>query len=407
MNKIILGLLFLVVTLKGVDVPIETAQTKSFSKNIEVNSQIVQQNSAQESVMARVGGKVIAYYVEQGQSINKGDKIATIESLELSKLSSELALLRKQLIIHNKNYTLLKNLYTSGLESLEKLNKEERERDETAYKIKSLERQLKLLGVNKLQSNTYTIYAQTSGKVSEILVPKSTIVDTNKALVSIIKGGESLLVKSFIPMHYVEEIRLGQKGIVFYGKHTYPIRIAQILPKLDETTQQIVVFSSLEERAKNLFINAYTRAKLTIGEPKKYVAVKKSALSFFNNEWVVFVPKEHEKEEHHEDQEAHIDTHKGHNHENHEGHDHDSHNEEDEEHHEHEHDTHDNEESENEHGHHEEQEVPYEIRVVNVIEHDKEYVAIEGLEEGERYVSDRSYYIKSLLLKSSLGGHGH
>lgn len=403
MNKIILGLLFLVVTLKGVNVPIETAQTKLFSKHIEVNSQIVQQNSAQESVMARVGGKVIAYYIEQGQSIKKGDKIATIESLELSKLSSELALLRKQLVIHNKNYTLLKNLYTSGLESLEKLNKEEKERDEIAYKIKSLERQLKLLGVNNLQSNTYTIYAQTSGTVSEILVPKSTIVDSNKALVSIIKGGKSLLVKSFIPMNYVQEISLGQKGIVLYGKHSYPIRIVQILPKLDETTQQIVVFSSLEEKAKNLFINAYTRVKLAIGEPKKYMAVKKSALSFFNNEWVVFVPKEHEEEEHHNNEEAHIDTHKGHNHENHEGHDHDdehkhdSHHEEDEEQHEDEHDIHDSEE----------QEVPYEIRVVDVIEHDKEYVAVEGLQEGERYVSDKSYYIKSLLLKSSLGGHGH
>jgi hypothetical protein len=62
--------------------------------------------------MARVGGKVRKYLVEQGQSVKRGQAIAIIESLELSKLSSELKLLRKQLVIHNKNYKILK-IYTT------------------------------------------------------------------------------------------------------------------------------------------------------------------------------------------------------------------------------------------------------------------------------------------------------
>jgi hypothetical protein len=45
--------------------------------------------------------------------------------------------------------------------------------------------------------------------------------------------------------------------------------------------------------------------------------------------------------------------------------------------------------------------------VVKILKKFDDYVAIEGLNEHEDYVSDKSYYIKSLLLKSSLGGHGH
>ena len=69
-------------------------------------------------------------------------------------------------------------------------------------------------------------------------------------------------------------------------------------------------------------------------------------------------------------------------------------------------DTHNEKEHEG-HGHDEHEEVPYNIKVVKILKKFDKYVAIEGLKEHEDYVSDKSYYIKSLLLKSSLGGHGH
>jgi len=93
---------------------------------------------------------------------------------------------------------------------------------------------------------------------------------------------------------------------------------------------------------------------------KKYVAIKHSALTMFKGEWVVFIPKKEE--------------------------DHYGHNEEDEHHHE---------------------KIPYEIRVVDVIERFEDKVAVKGLKDGEEYVADGVYFVKSALLKSEIGGHGH
>ena len=95
----------------------------------------------------------------------------------------------------------------------------------------------------------------------------------------------------------------------------------------------------------------------------------KSSLTFLKNEWVVFVKEEeheHKKVEHHEE----------------------------------------HEDDEHEH-HHEEIEIPYEPKIVRILAEDEKYIAIDGLEVGDEYVSDKPYFIKSLLLKSSLGGHGH
>ena len=61
------------------------------------------------------------------------------------------------------------------------------------------------------------------------------------------------------------------------------------------------------------------------------------------------------------------------------------------------------EESAKEEANEEEEAVPYDIKVVKILGSDENYVAVEGLEPGEVYVSDKSYYIKSALLKSSLG----
>ncbi len=348
-RKLAVVLLLLLQTLWGLDVPIDKVEKKNFQDAITVNSKIVQLSSAKESIMARVGGRVVKYLVKQGQSVKRGQAIAIIESLELSKLSSELKLLRKQLSIHNKNYKILKKLYNQGLESLERVNREQRERDEVLSQIDTIKTQLKILGVSTKGhiKSRYTIHAQGSGKVAEILVPLNSVVDANKALVSIVKGGKSFLVNSYIPLNYVNEVKVGNKGQLLYGGKHYKMHISQILPQLDEQTQQMQVLSTLDEPVPNLFVNAYVNSKLFVGVPKAYLAVKKSALSFFKNEWVVFTPKHHEDER-------------------------------------------------------EEEEIPYELNVVKILKQNDKFVAIEGLDEHTDYVSDKSYYIKSLFLKSSL-----
>ncbi len=169
--------------------------------------------------------------------------------------------------------------------------------------------------------------------------------------------------------------------VVRYANRDIITHVTQVLPTVDVATQRIVVLSSVDEKAADLYINTYVASTLYFNTDKKSVAVEKSALSFFNNEWVIFVPteEEHEGEEHHDEDK-----------EDHEEDGHDEHEEEGEDEHSH-------------HGEHEEHEVPYEARVIEIIAQDDVFVGVKGLEKDEEYVSDKSYYVKSMLLKSSIG----
>jgi len=271
--------------------------------------------------------------------------------------------LGKRLNLANRNYNMVKRLYNKGLESRQNLNKQEEESADIISQIEVVKAKLVSLNRGKKTSkNSYKIYAGSSGRVDKVLVSPHAVVDANTPLLSIIKGEESFLVKSYIPLSYLNQIRIGLKGTLFYGGKSYTMHLTQILPALDEKTQQMVVLSTIDVAVKNLLVNAYVDSELSLGEEKRYLSVKKTALSFFNNEWVVFVPEHHEEDKPHKEEK---------------------------------------------HEEHEEEEVPYEIRVVKIIKQNGNFVAIEGLKNHQEYVSAKSYYVKSLLLKSALGGHGH
>jgi biotin carboxyl carrier protein len=427
-------------TLFAFDVPIDEVEKRTFSESISTNSQVVQLSSAKSSLMARLGGKILNYHIKEGDSVKKGQLIATIDSLDLASQITELKGLKKQLTVVQKNYNITNKLYKIGVESLQKLNLQAEEKMVITNQIEAIKSKLSLVKGRK--GSQYRVYAQSRGRVEKILAPIHSVVNENEPLVSIIKGKESFLIKSFIPLKYATKIRVGQKGSIIYGEEEYKIHITQILPNIDQQTQKMTVLSVLDKTVNNLFVNTFLDSKLFLGKGKSYLTVKKSALSFFNNEWVVFVPEHHKeeghKEEGHKEEEGHEeegheekhdkkedakhqedDAHAGHDHashkeESHEKDDHDEHDHGKEEkehnnHGEHEDLEHDEKEEHKGHGHdeEEEEEVPYGIKVVKILKQNENWVAIEGLAEHEDYVSDRSYYIKSLLLKSSLGGHGH
>ena len=375
-RKIILTL-FTAVTLFGEEsLPTDTVKEHLFAQKLEVNSQIIQLSSAKQKVTSLLAGHLERYFVKPSQKVKKGQKVALIDSPELSKMTATYLALKQQYAAQKKNYDSVKKLYEKGMTSLQELNRESIKKDALLSKLNTLKSQLHSIGVNPdvltKPTSSYTLYAHTSGIVSSLELPLHSSVDRERSIVSIVKE-HAYYAKSYIPLRYAKALKKGDKIVLDYFGKQIPSRITQILPEVDEETKRAVSLSAIESDEK-LFIGAFVGSTIYFGEKKRYLAVKKSALSFFNNEWVVFLPKE-------------------------EGHD-SNHMDEKEENHEHEEDEGD----EHEHEHHE---APYTFAIVKLIAQDNDYVAVEGLEEGQEYISDKSYYAKSAILKGSLGEHGH
>ena len=207
------------------------------------------------------------------------------------------------------------------------------------------------------------------------------------------------------------------KGYIDIAGKSYDASFVQLIPSIDEETQRAKVLFSIENSPSNLLLGAFTKIDISLAPTRNVVMVKKSALTLFKGDWIVFTEKEHEEKGHHEEKTDHEHEEEK---ASHDEHDHDAHKEKETDgHDDHDHDAHkaekehaDNDHEEKEEGHeghdeHEEESSPYEANVVKIIAYVGDEVAIEGLEEGEEYVSDGVYFVKSMILKSSLGEHGH
>lgn len=391
MTKLLLTTLTLAASLLATQVPTQKVELHKFNKSVALNAQVIQLSNAQQSITSLVAGHLEKYYVKPAQKVKEGQKVALIESIVVSKMSADFLALKKQLNAADKNYNATKNLYEKGMTSMQALNNQEIKRSKINAQLTALELQLDTLGIDasslKVATANFILRAHSAGVVSALLKPLHSSVNVSDSVISIVKN-QAYYVKSFLPLEYATKVSIGDKIVVNYGGKDIVTHITQILPKVDEITQRVVVLSSVDEKVESLFLNTYLKSTVYFGDALSHTAVKKTALSFFNNEWVIFVPKM--EEEHHEEEAGHDE----HSEEKHEESGHDENAEED-------HDDH--EEGE----HHEEHEAPYTLAVVKIIAQDDDYVAVEGLKVGEEYVSDKAYYVKSMILKGSLGGHGH
>jgi len=211
--------------------------------------------------------------------------------------------------------------------------------------------------------------------VGKLLAPLHSNIDAQTPLLSIVNQNAYYAV-AYLALKDALKVDSATEGWVKVADKSFPARFVQLMPHIDTETQRAKVLFEVKNSPEVLLLDAFVQMDVALAPKQERVMVQKSALTLFQGEWVVFVPKDHEEEHH--DAKAH---------------DHDDHEEDAAEH--------------EAHAHGEHEAIPYEPQVVEIIAYAGKEAAVKGIEAGTEYVSDGVYFVKSMLLKSSLGEHGH
>ncbi|AKF25307.1 hypothetical protein YH65_07815 [Sulfurovum lithotrophicum] len=353
-------------------ITMDHAKIKPLGKIVRTNAQITQLSDQKQKIVSRLPGHVEKYFVTTGQHVRKGEKVVLIESIELSKMSANYVALKQQAKAAKEQLATAKKLYKKGLTSQNELNQKIIEIEEILAQQNALASQLNSLGIDAKKLTTATdkfiLYAHADGVVGQIFVPLHSNVNAEDPLMSIVNQSAYYAI-AYVDLNDAMKVTAKTTGFVTFAGKKYPAHFVQLLPTIDEETQRAKVLFMMMNYPENILINAFTEMEISLEPYRNALMIKKSALSLFQGEWVVFEEARHEDEEHAAE--------KPH-----------GHNKEAKEH-----------EEEGE----EEEEAPYVPKVVKIIAYYGDDVAIEGLDKGEEYVSDGVYFVKSMLLKSSLG----
>jgi biotin carboxyl carrier protein len=362
-------------------ISIEHTKIQPLGKIIVTNAQITQLSNQKQKIVSRLQGHVEKYFVQPGQKVKNGDKVVLIESMELSRMSAEYIALIQQSKAAKNQLSTAKKLYKKGLTSQNNLNTQIIALEEIHSKQNVLSSQLKSLGVNASSlskaTDQFILYAHADGVVAEISVPLHSNVNAEDTLISLVKRTGYYAI-AYLGMNDALKVTSSTKGFIKLSDKKYAAHFIQLLPNIDKETQRAQVLFMLDDTPKNILLGTFVEMEVALEPYRDAVMVKKSALTLFQGEWVVFIPMHHEEKD--------ADEHKDH--KNHEG-------------------DHEEEEGHENEAHNEHDEVPYAPKAVRIIAYYGDYVAIEGIDTEEEYISDGVYFVKSMILKSSLGEHGH
>jgi RND family efflux transporter MFP subunit len=405
MTKLLLLLLPLWGWANGID--IANVIQKPLGKIVRTNAQITQLSDQKQEIVSRLAGHVEAYYVKAGEVVKRGDKVVLIESIALSKLTADYLALIQQIQPARAQVSTTRKLYKKGLSSKNDLNTHIIALETLRAQKNALASQLQTLGIQtstlKKATDKFTLYAHADGVVGKILVSLHSNVNAQTPLMTLVNHS-GYYATAFLSVDDAMQITPNTTGKIDINNHTYNVHFVQLLPSIDTETQRAKVLFSIDKSPKNLLLGSFMQIAISLPPTKKMLMVKKTALTLFQGEWVVFIKTKEEKEEEHRDAKHIDDAHDDEEHEEDELH-HENHE------HEHEEEHHEDEAEEEHHGHHheshEEKKVPYKAQVVEIIAYYGDEVAIRGLKVNQEYVSSGVYFVKSMLLKSSLGGHGH
>jgi len=353
-------------------IKVEHATLRPLGNMVHTNAQITQLSSQKQEIVSRLSGHLEVYYVHPGQEVKKGDKVVLIESIELSKMTAEYLALKEQLKASENQKNRAMTLHKKGLASQNDVSNAIIALENIRSKQSALTSQLHSLGIkpDSLTEATdqFILTAHADGVVGTILAPLHSNVNAQTVLLTVVNQAGYYAV-AYLSVDDAMKITKETKGWISIAGKKYPSSFIQLLPNIDPETQRGKVLFNIDNSPSNLLLGAFTQMDIALAPYTNTVMVKKSALSLFKGEWVVFAEKQHKKEQegtgYHDEKADHDD---------------------DEE---------------------EEHEAPYEAKVVEIIAYAGDYVAIKGLKADEEYVSDGVYFVKSIILKSSLGEHGH
>ncbi|MCW7496638.1 efflux RND transporter periplasmic adaptor subunit [Leptospira levettii] len=277
---------------EAISIEIELVSLKKIHTNIELIGETEAVPDDIMDVPARISGRVTSVYFVEGDTIQKGQKLAIIDSPELAKLRSSYLVAKSKYNAAEQNLTRISSLVKMNLAAKQEQIDAEANLRVIESEKNSAEENLRANGINIDNSSTgqYIVYSPRSGlALSRNAIPGS-IVAGNQIL-STIANLSNLWFQAKI---YENDLKYLSEGIAadvilnaypdlnFYGKLEH---IGEKVDPESRTVHARVVFKNQNKKAK---IGLFGRAILNVNE-RTGIQIPEIAIQSYQDSKYVFI----------------------------------------------------------------------------------------------------------------------
>ncbi|MGV3629885.1 MAG: efflux RND transporter periplasmic adaptor subunit [Bacteroidota bacterium] len=362
---------------KASDIVLGTFEMKNLSEVINASgyTKLPPQNQADVSVF--VSGIVKTIKAIEGEYVKKGQTLATIESMEFTKLQEAYLTSKSNLELLASEYERQKTLNEENINSKKALQKAKSEYEIEKARFASLKKQMNTLNLNASGNtvSTMSVTAPISGYITEVNVNIGTNAEPGKPLFSIVDNSK-MHVDLLVYEKDLQKVRTGQTvNFILTNQDNTEIKgkIFSIGKAFENETKSVAVHADILNDKQMLIPGMYVNALIDVGM-NKVKALPTEAIVKADGREFIFVLEEVADEDH----------------DHQEGHSHDD-----------------------EHEHEEKHEKAYHFKRIEVKTGTAQLgfvqvTLLQSIEHDAKIVLKGAYYIQSHLLKSEgSGGHEH
>lgn len=284
-------------TKKLAEYGIQLAQVErgAISQSIRLPAKLTANLDKQAHVTATFSGRVDAVYVDLEQVVKKGQALAQIVSPELVEQQSNLRLAEANLQQKQQEYRQEKDIWQEGATAKRDYQRAEHAYQQAQIAVKEAKARILALGA-KLDSNgRYTITAPLSGVISRKDIVVGEHVQVTDALL-VIDEPNQLWLEFNLPTQQATSFKPGQ-NIDFYvlgREQTFQARLQHISSQADAETGRLQMRALVQSNADILRPNTLVNVELAIAPKENQLRIAKAALQSIENQTVVFTAKQSE-----------------------------------------------------------------------------------------------------------------
>lgn len=289
-------------------VELGTFSMKNLSDVVNANgyTKLPPQNQADVSV--HLTGIVKSINIIEGQSVKKGQVLATIESPEFAKLQEAYLTSKSNLEFLTLEYDRQKTLSDENVNSKKVFQKTKAEFDVEKARFSSLKQQLAVLNLNagNNTSSIMPIVAPISGFITEINIKIGSNAEVGKPLLSIVDNSQ-LHVDLLVYEKDLQKVKPGQNiRFVLTNQDNTEIngKVFNVGKAFENETKSVAVHADISNKSQTLIPGMYVNALIDVGA-RNVQALPVDAVVKADGREFIFILEEGHEEENHDEKEGH------------------------------------------------------------------------------------------------------
>ncbi len=289
-------------------VELGTFSMKNLSDVVNTNgyTKLPPQNQADVSV--HLTGIVKSINIIEGQSVKKGQVLATIESPEFAKLQEAYLTSKSNLEFLTLEYDRQKTLSDENVNSKKVFQKTKSEFEVEKARFSSLKQQLAVLNLNagNNTSSIMPIVAPISGFITEINIKIGSNAEVGKPLLSIVDNSQ-LHVDLLVYEKDLQKVKPGQNiRFVLTNQDNTEIngKVFNVGKAFENETKSVAVHADISNKSQTLIPGMYVNALIDVGA-RNVQALPVDAVVKADGREFIFILEEGNEEESHDEKEGH------------------------------------------------------------------------------------------------------